>query len=144
MIAQGGFPDVVPASAVTPTNVNGGINFDSTRGVFDPLVVQEYIDGTGNRGGPLVTTDNVTTQSDLRLYDSDGNATMLELYAQGTQFLDTCVTLLGRLIDTVPNGVSLGTPIEAMSLKPVNVSFDFDSGGTLQLSGKIRVGILVQ
>ncbi len=63
--AQGGFPDVVPESAVNENNTNGGMNFDTSRGVFDPMVVHEYIDGTGNRGGPLVTTENVTTQSDL-------------------------------------------------------------------------------
>ena len=38
--------------------------------------VQQYVSGTGNRGGPLVTTANKTVQSDLRLYESDNNVTI--------------------------------------------------------------------
>ena len=38
--------------------------------------VNQYLEGTGQRGGPLVTTSNVTVQSDLRLYLSDHNETM--------------------------------------------------------------------
>lgn len=78
-VHAGGFPNVVSKSAVSPTNTNGGVNFDTSRAVFDNKVVQEYVDWTGQRGGPLVTTDNVTTRSDLRLYESDGNATMRSL-----------------------------------------------------------------
>lgn len=66
-VHHGGFPDVVPESAVTAENTNGGANFDTTRALFDTAVVHEYMDSTGNRGGPLVTTANVTTRSDLRL-----------------------------------------------------------------------------
>lgn len=129
----------MPASAVTANNTNGGIDFDTTRGVFDPRVVHEYIDWTGHMGGPLVTTDNVTTQSDLRLYESDGNATMRALYAQGIGFLDTCVNLLGRMMNTVPAGVKLGEPIQPMDIKPINVTYDFGSDGKLRFSGRIRV-----
>lgn len=136
---QGGFPDVVPESAVTPNNTNGGLNFDTTRVEFDTKVVHEYIDWTGNRGGPLVTTDNITTRSDLRLYESDGNATMQALYDMGDGFLGTCVDLMGRMINTVPAGVDLGAPISPMEVKPVNVTFDVDVRGGLELSGKIRV-----
>jgi hypothetical protein len=125
---------------VTANDTNGGIDFDTSRGAFDPLVVQEYIDWKGHRGGPLVTTDNVTTQSDLRLYLSDGNATMQELYDQGDGFQDTCVEIMGRMINTVPAGVTLGDPVQAMSVKPVNASFDFDAAGQLVFAGKIRVG----
>ena len=136
---QGGFPDVVPESAVTPKNTNGGSNFDTTRTEFDTKVVHEYIDWTGNRGGPLVTTDNITTRSDLRLYESDGNATMQALYDSGDGFVDTCVDLMGRMINTVPEGVDLGPLISPMVIKPVNVTFDIDRQGGLMLSGKIRV-----
>lgn len=136
---QGGFPDVVPESAVNPNNTNGGLNFDTTRVAFDTKVVREYIDWTGNRGGPLVTTDNITTRSDLRLYESDGNATMQALYDTGDGFLGTCVDLMGRMINTVPAGVEFGSPISPMAIKPVNVTFDLDEQGSLELSGKIRV-----
>lgn len=106
---------------------------------FDTKVVHEYIDWSGNRGGPLVTTDNVTTRSDLRLYESDGNATMQALYDMGDGFLGTCVDLMGRMINTVPAGVELGSPILPMEVKPINVTFDLDGRGGLKLSGKIRV-----
>lgn len=138
-LSQGGFPDVVPESAVTPNNTNGESNLDTTRAGFDTNVVHEYVDWTGNRGGPLVTTDNTTTRSDLRLYESDGNETMSTLYNMGGGFLGTCVDLMGRMINTVPAGVELGPPVSPIEVKPVNVTFDIDGQGSLGISGKIRV-----
>ena len=138
-VHHGGFPDVVDDSFVTPNNTNGGSNFDTTRGVFDTKVVGEYVHWTGNKGGPLVTSYNATMNSDLRLYESDNNATMRALLAQGDGFLDTCVDLMGRAIDTVPSGVQLGETITPMSVKPVNVTYDFDADGKLVLGGRIRV-----
>jgi hypothetical protein len=64
---------------------------------------------------------------------------MRALLAQGDNFLDTCVDLMGRTMDTVPSGVHLGPPIDAMAVKPINVTFDFDSAGKLKLSGNIRL-----
>lgn len=138
-VHHGGFPDVVDASAVTATNTNGGANFDTTRAVFDRSVVHEYIDSTGNRGGPLVTTANETTRSDLRLYESDGNATMRALYDLGDGFQDTCVDLMGRMIHTVPGHVRLQEAITPLSVKPINTTFDFDTNGDLTISGRLRV-----
>ena len=88
--SQGGFPEVVDESFVTPNNTNGVSNFDTTRSIFDPRVVAEYLNGTGSRGGPLVTSYNETMNSDLRLYESDNNDTMRALFASGAGFLDTC------------------------------------------------------
>jgi hypothetical protein len=122
-----------------PNNTNGGSNFDTTRGVFDPNVIGEYLHWTGKKGGPLVTSNNVTTRSDLRLYESDQNATMRALFAQGNDFLNTCVDLMARAMNTVPTSVQLGSPIDAIPLKPINVTFDFDTHGKLKLSGNIRV-----
>ncbi|KAK3673640.1 hypothetical protein LTR78_006545 [Recurvomyces mirabilis] len=138
-VHHGGIPDVVDATAVTPNNSNGGADFDSTRGVFGPLVVQEYVSWAGQKGGPLVTTSNISTQSDRRLYESDNNATMQALLAQGPDFLDTCVSLMGRAIDTMPYSVNLRSPITPMAIKPVNVTYDFGVDGKLKLSGNIRV-----
>jgi hypothetical protein len=122
-----------------PNNTNGGSNFDTTRGIFDPNVLGEYLHWTGKKGGPLVTSNNVTSRSDLRLYESDQNTTMQALYDQGEDFLDTCVALMGRAMNTVPSSVQLGEPIDAMPIKPINVTFDFDGDGNLKLSGKIRI-----
>ena len=139
-VHHGGFPDVVDESFVTPNNTNGGSNFDTTRGVFDPLVVSEYVHWTGNKGGPLVTSFNESMNSDLRLYESDNNATMRALFGQGPAFLDTCVELMRRAIDTVPSGVKLGDVITAIPVKPVNVTYDYSkTDGKLVFSGKIRV-----
>ncbi|RYN34361.1 hypothetical protein AA0118_g11524 [Alternaria tenuissima] len=138
-VHHGGFPEVVDESFVTPENTNGGSNFDTTRGVFDPNVLGEYLNGTGNKGGPLVTSYNDTMNSDLRLYESDKNATMHALFAQGTGFLDTCVELMSRAINTVPAGVQLGEPVMAILVKPINVTYDFKEDGKLMLSGKIRI-----
>ncbi|KAI0192223.1 heme peroxidase [Xylaria flabelliformis] len=139
-VHHSGFPEVSDNSTVSENNVNGGINFDSTRGMFDSRVVQEYIDGSGNRGGSLVTSFNETSRSDLRLYESDRNATMKTLYTQGEDaFLDTCVDLLGRMIDTVPAHVSLQDAIQPMSIKPINVTWDIAENSRLVLSGKVRI-----
>jgi hypothetical protein len=130
---------VVDETFVTPNNTNGGSNFDTTRDVFDPNVLGEYLHCTGNKGGPLVTSHNNTMNSDLRLYESDKNATMRALFAQGTGFLDTCIDLMGRAIDTVPAGVQLGEPITPIPVKPINVTYDFNIDGELIMSGKIRI-----
>ena len=87
----------------------------------------------------MVTSYNDTMNSDLRLYESDKNATMHALFAQGTGFLDTCVELMSRAINTVPAGVQLGEPVTAILVKPINVTYDFKEDGKLMLSGKIRI-----
>ncbi|KAI4705879.1 hypothetical protein J4E81_000764 [Alternaria sp. BMP 2799] len=138
-VHHGGFPEAVDESFVTPNNTNGGSNFDTTRGVFDPNILGEYLNGTGNRGGPLVMSYNDTMNSDKRLYESDKNATMQALFAQGTGFLATCAELMGRAINTVPAGIQLSEPITVMQVKPVNVTYDFSKDGKLTLSGKIRI-----
>ncbi|KAI4645777.1 hypothetical protein J4E93_005355 [Alternaria ventricosa] len=138
-VHHGGFPEAVDDSFVTPNNTNGGSNFDTTRGVFDPNVLGEYLNGTGTKGGPLVNSYNDTMNSDKRLYESDKNATMRALFAQGTAFLDTCAELMGRAINTVPAGVQLRESIAIMPVKPFNTTFDFGQDGKLMLSGKVRI-----
>lgn len=131
---------MVGPEAVTPNNTQGGIHFDSTIAVFDPLVVTEYLNGTGQQGGPLVTSFNETSRSDLRLYESDNNATMVKLAQQGEGFLDTCSTLFQRMVETVPSNVVLSDVTSPMDIKPVNATLDFDSAGRLIFTGYIRVG----
>ncbi|KAI1132648.1 heme peroxidase [Nemania abortiva] len=139
-VHHSGFPEVADDSQVSANNTNGGMNFDTTRGSFDARVVHEYIDGSGNRGGALVTSYNETSRSDLRLYESDGNATMQTLYAQGGPgFLDTCVDLFTRMIQTVPAHVALQDVVQPMDVKPVNVTWDIAADGRLVLSGSVRI-----
>ncbi|RFU30513.1 hypothetical protein B7463_g5832, partial [Scytalidium lignicola] len=138
-VHHAGFPTVVPASAVSPNNTGGGIHLDTTPYAFDDQVVQEYVSSTGQMGGPLVTSFNVSSRSDLRLYESDGNTTMLELASQGAGFVDTCVGLLQRMTETVPKGVTLSNVIKPLGVKPINGSLDLDARGNLKFSGVIRV-----
>jgi hypothetical protein len=104
-------------------------------------VVHEYVSGTGACGGPLVTSFNVTSRSDLRLYQSDNSATIITLKKQGANFLNTCVGLLQRMIETIPNGVALSDVVAPMKVKPINATLDFDIQGNLIFSGYIRVSL---
>lgn len=134
-----GFPTVVGAETVSANNTGGGVHFDSTVATFDSLVVHEYLNGTGNRGGPLVTSFNVSSRSDLRLYESDNNATMAGLATHSNVFFDTCVDLFQRMLNTVPTGVVLSDVIKPMPVKPINATLDFDNDGNLIFTGYIRV-----
>ncbi|KAJ7290599.1 heme peroxidase [Mycena rebaudengoi] len=138
-VHHGGFPHVVPESAVTPTNTGGGIHFDATPDVFDVDVLNEYLGWTGQRGGPLVTTDNVTVRSDLRLYLSDNNGTLRGLAETPSKFISTCVSLLTRMIHTTPASVQLTDIITPNEVKPVNVSLAVDPAGRVQFSGYVRL-----
>lgn len=132
------FPQIVPESAIGVDNAAGRIAFDDTVATFDNNVVQDYVRGTGNRGGPLVTTTNKTVQSDLRLYSSDGNATIQKLARSRDDFRSTCTSLFTRMLDTVPRGVTLTPPIDPGSLKYSNLSLNVDWSGKLTLSGFLR------
>ena len=132
------FPQVVPASAIGVNNSGGRIAFDDTVANFDVNVAQQYIDGCGLAGGPLVTTTNKTVQSDLRLYSSDGNATIRELAQSAEQFRSTCTTLMARMIDTVPKGVTLTPLIDPSKVQYGNLSLNVDWSGGMTLSGFLR------
>ncbi|KAI9664515.1 MAG: hypothetical protein M1821_005961 [Bathelium mastoideum] len=138
-VHHGGFPTVMDNSTVSPDNTQGAGHLDTTNAGYDSGVVNEYLQGTGQRGGPLVTSFNESSRSDLRLYTSDGNATMKGLAAGGTEgFFDTCVDLLARMLNTVPSSVRLTDVVQPMQIKPVNVTFDLDQSGTLILRGALR------
>ena len=132
------FPQVVPASAIGVNNSDGRIAFDDTVANFDVDHVQQYIDGRGLAGGPLVTTTNETVRSDLRLYSSDGNATVQKLAQCSDDFRSTCVTLMSRMFDTVPQGVTLTPQLDPSKMKFGNISLIVDWAGDLTLSGFLR------
>ncbi|KAF2085263.1 heme peroxidase, partial [Saccharata proteae CBS 121410] len=127
-VHHSGFPNVVPESAVTPDNTQGGINLDSTPHYSDNNVVLEYLGGYGQCGGPLVTSSNVTVRSDLRLYESDGNYTMQYLGSDFQKFANVCGDVLERMINTVPKDVTLTDPINVQNVKLVNATFDTEYG----------------
>jgi len=135
-----GFPQIVPETAVTEKSTTGAVPFDKTPQAFDVTLVNEYLDGTGQRGGPLVTTTNVTVQSDLRIYASDNNATMRSLAKSSKYFAGQCTSLFERMLNTVPTAVRLTEVITPMAVKPVNVALTVDpTSGAVQYSGYIRL-----
>ncbi|KAF8660614.1 hypothetical protein AX16_001593 [Volvariella volvacea WC 439] len=107
------FPDLVPSGS--DPNVPIFENFDSTE-QFDNAVVTEYLDGTTTN--PLVVNPNQTMVSDLKIFASDGNATVHSL-ADPESFANTCRDVLLRMINTVPSNVNL---TEDIALLPVKVS----------------------
>jgi hypothetical protein len=137
-VHHGGFPTVVDNSTVSPDNTQGASHLDSTKDQFDILVVNEYLTGTGMKGGPLVTSFNESSRSDLRLYESDDNATMHDLSQSTDYFFETCTNLFERMSNTVPSNVKLTDVIEPFPWKAINTTFDFD-GSSLVLSGVVRV-----
>ncbi|RDW92072.1 hypothetical protein BP5796_01466 [Coleophoma crateriformis] len=131
------FPTIVDESFVTDTNLDGGEGFDTIPDVFDSSVVHEYLNSTGQLGGPLVTAPNVTDRSDLRLYISDKNATM-QAISEEAAFQKTCYSLFERMINTVPSTVTLSDPVTHLTWKAVDVALDINSTGSVSISGLIR------
>lgn len=64
---------------------------------------------------------------------------MIKLANQGAGFLDTCTSLLQRMIEVVPSNVKLSEVISPMPVKPINATLDFDMSENLIFRGYIRV-----
>ncbi|KAK7008397.1 peroxidase [Favolaschia claudopus] len=112
------------------------IHFDNNRyGNISPARTQN----------PLVVGFNDTTNSDKRIFSSDGNVTMRSLhYAAKFSFANSpdlfassCSSLLARMLDTVPRGVVLSDVITPLPVKPGNIQFSLD-GDVLQFTGNVR------
>ncbi|KAJ8077802.1 hypothetical protein PM082_002236 [Marasmius tenuissimus] len=87
--------------------------FDNTS-EFENTVVTGYLQSVTH--SPLVAGPNTTTNSDLRIFSSDGNATMQSL-ASPEAFESTCAALFERMINTVPKGVKLTKVVEPIKTK---------------------------
>lgn len=129
------FPDIVPEKN-DPTNIQSNQLFDSTGVTFDNKIATEYIDGTTTN--PLVVGHNDTTNSDKRIFASDGNVTM-RAFAESPEFFSkTCADLFARMLDTVPRGVQLTEVIKPLGVKPSDVFLEYNADRTLTLSGEVR------
>ncbi|CAJ2507996.1 Uu.00g091820.m01.CDS01 [Anthostomella pinea] len=129
------FPQIVPPGSGT----NDQIPMDSTVAAFDNKVVTEYI--SGNTTNPLVVGPSVraTRNSDFKVYNSDGNATVKAMAAPA-DFNNICATVLRKMIEVVPSGVVLSDPVQPYFVKPVDMQLTLNSGAsTMQLTGFIRV-----
>jgi len=84
-----------------------------------------------------------SSRSDLTLYSSDNDTTMHKIAAKCTSgFIETCVNMLQRMIETVPKGVVLRDSIKPQMIKPINTTLDIDILETVGFIGVIRVSSL--
>ncbi|EGS17224.1 uncharacterized protein CTHT_0065420 [Thermochaetoides thermophila DSM 1495] len=126
------FPNIVNASV-------GQIGLDSSNHVYDNKVVTEYLDGTTTN--PLVVGPAVglNRHSDFKVFNSDGNATISAM-ADPNAYREICRTVLQKMIEVVPPGVTLTDPVEPYNVKPVDIKLKLNNGAsTLQLTGYIRL-----
>ncbi|KAL8711481.1 MAG: hypothetical protein Q9220_004139 [cf. Caloplaca sp. 1 TL-2023] len=128
------FPQIVPPGTA-PNDVR---TFDSTV-KFDEKIASEY--AAGKSTDPLTVGPSQTSgrASDLRVFSSDGNATITQM-ADPAYFASTCQVLLQKMIDVVPDGVVLTDPITVYDVKPVAPQLTLQGGGTeILFSGEIRI-----
>ncbi|KAJ7786119.1 heme peroxidase [Mycena metata] len=133
-VTHSAFPTIAPA-LTDPLNTQSVAHFDTTNVHFDNNVATEYISGITQN--PLVVGSNDTTNSDKRIFGSDGNVTMQSFANSPDLFASTCATLLARMLDTVPSGVELSDVITPMPVKPTTPIFTLD-GDVLKFTGRVR------
>ncbi|KAF7318058.1 Peroxidase [Mycena chlorophos] len=131
------FPTVVPQSAITSSNPDGVVHFDDTFDSFDNHIATQWINGSSE--DVLAVGDNITTNSDARIFGADGNATMRAFAADASLFQAQCSVLLERMLNTVPSSVQLSDVIEPLEVKPYQLSLTLNADGQLALGGNIRI-----
>jgi len=118
-------------------STTGADQFDDTPFVFDNVGVQRYLNGDGKAGGPLVTTEDTSFQSDLNIFKSDGNATITAMATSQQTFENTCFPIFAKMLNTVPSGVTLSDPIGPSNWITMNSNLDLTSTGAVTYSGTI-------
>ncbi|KAH8835024.1 heme peroxidase [Flagelloscypha sp. PMI_526] len=113
----GGVRDSDFPTAHVPTAPDSDVAFFHSSPDFDKKILTEFLDGTTLN--PLIKSSNSTMNSDQRIFSSDGNVTLTKL-THGDTFQETCTSLLERMINTVPKGVTLSDVIVPIKDK-VNV-----------------------
>ncbi|KAI0718229.1 heme peroxidase [Cerioporus squamosus] len=132
-VQHSAFPDTVPLD-------NGlddeDLPFDSTPFNFDNAIALEYIDGT--TANPLVVGANDTTNSDKRIFASDGNVTM-KAFAESPEFFKSnCGAMFSNMLNQAPSDVQLTEVIEPLPVKPQSPALRYMGNGTLQFTGQVR------
>lgn len=128
------FPQIVPAG----TAPNDFKQFDSTA-KFDEKIASDYVGGKST--DPLVVGPSRAAgrDSDFRVFNSDGNATISTM-ADPATFQSTCQAMLQKMIEVVPGSVTLTDPIVPYDVKPVALQLTLQAGGSeIQFAGEIRV-----
>ncbi|EHK47152.1 hypothetical protein TRIATDRAFT_46525 [Trichoderma atroviride IMI 206040] len=128
------FPEIVPA------NDQNTQTFDTTNTGFtgfDNTVAVQFVNNVTQN--PLAFGHNETTNSDARIFNSDGGEEIGKMADSPSYFYQTCTTLLERMINTVPKGVALTDPIQPIAVKPSQLFATINSDGTMTMSGYIRL-----
>ncbi|KAJ7616699.1 heme peroxidase [Mycena polygramma] len=128
------FPDIVGVLNDSSSTLDVA-HFDSTFVAFDNKVATEYVSGTTQN--PLVVGFNDTTNSDKRIFGSDGNVTMHSFAKSPKVFAATCADLFARMLNTVPKGVQLTDVVQPLPVKPTNLELVL-SNDTIHVSGQVR------
>nr|GAT52364.1 predicted protein [Mycena chlorophos] len=116
------FPTVNPTSGIA--------SFDHTV-QFDNNIAVTYFNGTTI--DPLIVGP-AASDSDARIFASDGNATVQSFAASQDTYFSTCSSLLQRMINTVPGEVKLSDPILAIPFKPRDYLISLLSDGTVNIN----------
>ena len=83
-----------------------------------------------------MTTQNVTMQSDLRIFKSDNNVT-IKAMSSAASFRSTCLTIFEKMLNTVPAGTTLSSPIGPRPWITKETHLDLSPSGVLRFSGNI-------
>ncbi|KAJ7453290.1 putative L-ascorbate oxidase [Mycena galericulata] len=134
-VQQSFFPDIV-GNLNDPNDTENVAHFDTTFVTFDNKVATEYVSGTTRN--PLVVGFNDTTNSDKRIFGSDGNATIRSFANSLELYTSTCADLFARMLNTVPRGVQLTDVTTSLPVKPDNLQLIMDND-TLLLSAQARL-----
>ncbi|CAN8099718.1 unnamed protein product [Discula destructiva] len=119
-----------------PVEASNIAQFDTTAGVFDNAPVTEFLNNSTKN--PLVVNTNDTLNSDKRIFGADGLVTLNKL-KDAAVFKSQCESLLERMIDLVPAGVTLTDPMEPVEVKPHLEKLELDVNGTILFEGSIRI-----
>ncbi|KAL7784529.1 heme peroxidase [Trichoderma ceciliae] len=133
------FPEIVPVINDPATDDNTQ-TFDTTNSgftAFDNTVAVQFVNNVTQN--PLAFGHNETTRSDARIFGSDGGKVIGRMASSPAYFFQTCQKLLERMINTVPEGVTLTEPIQPITVKPSKLFATINSNGTMTMSGSIRL-----
>ncbi|KAJ7755388.1 heme peroxidase [Mycena maculata] len=129
------FPTIVSPGADTSDTVVD--LFDDTQ-TFDHNIVSGYLDGTSR--DPLLVL-NQTMASDGRVFGSDSNVTMQSMNSADA-FAQTCVTILTKMLQTVPSTVTLTDEITLLPVKVSTSAVQLTVGTSeLQFQAAVRVTV---
>ena len=133
------FKDVV----IPGTTPNDFQLFDSTE-AFDNKIATRYIYGPDTNPLSVGISTKSRKNSDFQVFNADNNVT-IKAMTDPEKFDSMCISILRRMIETVPPFVTLSDVIEPYEVKPAGLQLTLSSRGMkLRFSGDIRVRTTVR